>query len=114
MIAKRFSQIALLTLMSGSLAACPTERFRHEKYQCSTSSYGVASIVLNDTGVGDEGRIIGYNNERKAEITSSSSAEIKLKTNDLKITINRNTGSVTLVRGNHYVVLSCAKSVFTM
>ncbi len=114
MTARRFHKIALLILCVGSLAACPTERFRHEKYKCSSNSYGIASIVLNDTDIGDEGKIIGYENDIAAKITSSNASAITLKTDKLRITINRETGAITIVRGNHYIVLSCTKSVFTM
>jgi hypothetical protein len=33
---------------------------------------------------------------------------------DVKIMIARETGKVTVKRGNRYAVLSCTKSVFTM
>jgi len=111
---RRLTQASLLMLCVASLTACPTERFRHEKYKCNSGAFGIAEIILNDTSVGDEATIIGYGNEKKAEIVKSSAASISMKTDDIKITIKRETGEVTLVRGNRYVILNCSKSVFTM
>ena len=31
------------------LAACPAERFRHEKYVCKSVSFDLESIIVNDT-----------------------------------------------------------------
>lgn len=114
MRAQHLWQIAVLCLCAGTLTACPTERFRHEKYQCNSGSFGIAAIILNDTGVGDDATIIGYGNEKTAEITASSASSVALKLDGGKLTIDRDSGEVTLKRGKRYIVMSCTKSVFTM
>ena len=107
-------QMALLLLCGVSLSACPTERFRHETYKCNSSSFDIAEIILNNTGVGDDATIVGYKGEKKVEIQSSSRTSIGMTSGDMKITIARETGNVTVKRGNRYALLSCSKSVFTM
>ena len=58
--------------------------------------------------------LVGYGSEGKAEIESSSRASVTLKFDDIKIAIERDTGNVTLQRGNRFVALSCSKTVFKM
>ena len=111
---RRIIQMALLLLCGISLSACPIERFRHETYKCNSSSFDIAEIILNNTDVGDGATIVGYGGEKKADIQSSSRTSIGMTSGDVKIMIARETGKVTVERGNRYAVLSCTKSVFTM
>ena len=96
------------------MTACPTERFRHETYKCNGGPFGIAEIILNDTSVGDKATIIGYGSEKKAEIQSSGRTSVTMTSDDIKITVERDTGAVTLKRGNRIAVISCSKSVFKM
>ena len=114
MTQQRIIQMAVMLLFGISLSACPTERFRHETYKCNSSSFDIAEIILNNTDVGDDATIVGYGGERKVEIQSSSRASIGMTSGDVKIMIARETGKVTVKRGNRYALLSCTKSVFTM
>ena len=114
MTQQRFIQMTLLLLCGICLSACPTERFRHEKYKCDSSSFDIAEIILNNTDVGDDATIVGYGSDKKVEILSSSRTSIGMTSGDVKIMIARETGKVTVKRGNRYAVLSCLKSVFTM
>ena len=109
-----FIPMILLLLCGISLSACPTERFRHETYKCNSSSFDIVEIILNNTGVGDDATIVGYKGEKKVEIQSSSRTSIGMTSVDMKIKIARETGNVTVKRGNRYALLSCSKSVFTM
>ena len=114
MMQRRLVHLSFLLLCGVGLTACPTERFRHEKYQCNSSAFGIAEIILNDTGVGDMAKIIGYDHEQEAKILSSNKSTIITKIDDISIKINRDNGTVQIKRGNHYAVLACSKSVFTM
>ena len=114
MIHKRQAHFALLVIGGFGLTACPTERFRHEKYECNSGAFGISEIIFNDTGVGDMAKIIGYGSERKIEILSSSKSAITTQMEDLSIKIDRDTGTVRVKRGKHYTVLDCSKSLFTM
>ena len=110
----RIGKICILITVAFGLAGCPAERFRHETYKCNSSSFDIAEIILNNTDVGDDATIVGYGGEKKVEIQSSSRASIGMTSGDVKIMIARETGKVTVKRGNRYAVLSCTKSVFTM
>ena len=114
MINRRLTNFVLIAICSVGLMACPTERFRHEKYECNSGAFGIVEIILNDTGVGDMATIIGYGHEKKVKILSSSKSSITTKMDDIRIEIERDTGTVRVKRGNRYAVLACSKSVFTM
>ena len=114
MIHRRLTNFVLIAICSVGLTACPTERFRHEKYECNSGAFGIAEIILNDTGVGNMAKIIGYGHEKEVKILSSSKSVITTKMDDTSIKIDRNTGTVRVKRGKHYAVLACSKSVFTM
>ena len=114
MMHRRLTQSILVITCVLGLTACPTERFRHEKYECNGGTYGISEIILNDTDVGDTLRIIAYGYEKELKILSSSKSSIITKMDDTRIEIERDTGTVRVKRGNRYVVLACSKSVFTM
>ena len=114
MMHRRLTHFILLIIYVVSLTACPTERFRHERYKCNSSNFGIAEIILNDTGVGDMAKIIGYGNEKEVKILSSSKSSITSKMDDIHIEIERETGIVRIKRGNRYAVLACSKSIFRM
>jgi hypothetical protein len=96
------------------LAACPAERFRHEKYVCNSVSFDLESIIVNDTDIGGEVKIIGYGNDRTAIIKAISDDQIELDADHMTLTLDRNDGSVRVVRGNRYARLACKRSIFTM
>ena len=114
MMQRRLTHLSFLVLFGVGLTACPTERFRHEKYECNSGAFGIAEIIVNDTGVGDMAKIIGFGHEQEVKILSSSKSLITTKMDNTSITIDRDTGTIQVKRGNHYAVLACSKSVFTM
>ena len=114
MMKRHFAKVVLISLCTVGLSACPTERFRHEKYVCNNHTYDIAEIIVNDTGVGDQATIIRYGSEVQVDILSSSTASIAMELGELDIKINRNSGKVTVTRSNRYGVLHCTKSLFTM
>ena len=114
MMQKRLAHLSLVIICSFGLAACPTERFRHEKYKCDSGAFGIAEIIVNDTSIGDMAKIVGYGHEKEVKILSSSKSFITTKMDDISIKIDRDKGRVRVKRGKHYAVLACSKSVFTM
>ncbi len=110
----RWHQIISLGGIGMLLAACPAERFRHEKYDCNSSSFDLQSIVVNDAEVGAEATVIGYSSERVAMITSIDDQSIELDTNTQLIIINRETGKIQVYRGKRFTILACKVTVFTM
>ena len=114
MIQRQLIHLSLLVICGIGLTACPTERFRHEKYECNSGAFGISEIIFNDTGVGDMAKIIGYGSEKNVEILSSSKSTITTQMEDVNLRIDRDTGTVRVKRGKHYAVIACSKSVFTM
>ena len=84
MMQRRPSSFYYLAICGAGLTACPTERFRHEKYKCNSGAFGIAEIIVNDTGVGDMAKIIGYGYEKEVKILSSSKSSITTKMDDIK------------------------------
>ena len=96
------------------LAACPAERFRHEKYVCNSVSFDLESIIVNDTDIGGEVKIIGYGNDRTAIIKAINDDHIEIEANRMRLKLDRNDGTVEIIRGSRYARLGCKRSIFTM
>lgn len=96
------------------LAACPAERFRHEKYVCKSASFDLESIIVNDANIGDEVKVIGYVNDRKAIIKDISDDHILLEASRMKLELDRNDGNVRITHGTRFARLTCERSIFTM
>ena len=96
------------------LAACPAERFRHEKYVCESISFDLESIIVNNTDIGGEVKIIGYGNDRTAIIKAISDNHIKIEASRMKLELDRNDGSVRISRGTRFARLACKRSIFIM
>jgi hypothetical protein len=96
------------------LAACPAERFRHEKYVCKSVSFDIVSIIVNDTNIGGKVKIIGYRNDRTAIIKAISDNHIEIEESRMELELDRNNGSVRIRRGTRFARLACKRSIFTM
>ena len=96
------------------LTACPAERFRHEKYVCESVSFDLDSIIVNDTDIGGEVKIIGYGKDRTAIIKAINDDHIEIEASRMTLKLDRDDGSVRIVRGNRYAHLACKRSIFTM
>ncbi|MDA9824590.1 hypothetical protein N9D03_03010 [Alphaproteobacteria bacterium] len=96
------------------LAACPAERFRHEKYVCKSVSFDLESVIVNDTDIGGKVKIIGYGNDRTAIIKSISDNHIEIEDSSIKLELDRNDGSVRISRGTRFAHLACKRSIFIM
>ena len=110
----RFGKTAIWFAVAFGLAACPAERFRHEKYVCQNVSFDLESIIVNDTDIGGEVKIIGYGNERTAIIKAISDDHIEIEASRMRLKLDRNDGSVRIAHGNRYARLACKRSIFTM
>ena len=110
----RAGKTAIWFAIAFGLAACPAERFRHEKYLCKSVSFDLESIIVNDTNIGGEVKIIGYGNDRTAIIKAISDDHIKIEASRMALELNRIDGSVRIIRGTRYARLACKRSVFTM
>ena len=110
----RVGKTAIWFAIAFGLAACPAERFRHEKYVCKSVSFDLDSIIVNDTDIGGEVKIIGYGNDRTAIIKAISDDHIEIEASRMNLKLGRNDGSVSIIRGKRYARLACKRSIFTM
>ena len=110
----RAGKTAIWFAIAFGLAACPAERFRHEKYVCKSVSFDLESIIVNDTDIGGEVKIIGYGNERTAIIKAINDDHIEIEASRMRLKLDRNDGTVEIIRGSRYARLGCKRSIFTM
>ena len=110
----RIGKPVIWFVIAFGLAACPAERFRHEKYVCKSVSFDLESIIVNDTDIGGEVKIIGYGNDRTAIIKAINDDHIEIEANRMRLTLDRNDGTVEIIRGSRYARLACKRSIFTM
>jgi len=110
----RIGKIAIWFAIAFGLTACPAERFRHEKYVCKSVSFDLESIIVNDTDIGGEVKIIGYGNDRTAIIKAINDDHIEIEANRMRLKLDRNDGTVEIIRGSRYARLACKRSIFTM
>ena len=98
-----------------SLSACiDFERFRHEKYTCSSYSLDIAEIIIRNAKAGKPVTISGFKRNRDGLIISISDDIAVIETGQLKLFIDRIKGSVSALRGNHYRNLKCRQTIFTL
>ena len=110
----RVGKTVIWFVIAFGLAACPAERFRHEKYVCKSVSFDLDSIIVNDTDIGDEVKIIGYGNDKTAIIKAINNNHIEIEANRMRLELDRNDGTVEIIRGSRYAHLACKRSIFTM
>ena len=110
----RIGKTVIWFAIAFGLAACPAERFRHEKYVCKSVSFDLESIIVNDTDIGGEVKIIGYGNDRTAIIKAIDDDHIEIEANRMRLKLDRNDGTVEIIRGSRYARLACKRSIFTM
>ena len=107
-------QKTTLLLLISNLWACFPERFRHEKYDCSSSPGTIKAIVLSKAGVGNHAKIIDLTGEQGASIEKINTQVAILRFADRQIKVNRESGAVTLIYGSKYRRIICEKSLFKM
>lgn len=107
-------QKTTLMLLITSLWACFPERFRHEKYDCSSSPGTIKAIVLSKAEVGNNAKIIGMTGEQEASVEKINTQVAILRFADRQIKVNRETGAITLIYGSKYRRMICKKSLFKM
>ena len=110
----RIGKSVIWFVIAFGLAACPAERFRHEKYVCKSVSFDLESIIVNDTDIGGEVKIIGYGNDRTAIIKAINDDHIEIEASRMRLKLDRNDGTVEIIRGTRYARLACKRSIFTM
>ena len=98
-----------------SLSACINfERFRHEKYTCSSYSLDIAEIIIRNAKAGKTVAISGFKRNRDGLIISISDDVAVIETGQLKLFVDRIKGSVSALSGNRYWNLKCTQTIFTL
>ena len=111
----RIAKTTIAIFLCLSLSACiDFERFRHEKYTCSSYHLDIAEIVIRNAKVGETVTIFGFERNREGLIISISDENAVIKTGQLKLFIDRTKGSVSVFRGNRYRHIRCTQSIFTI
>ncbi len=105
-----FYKIILLTIILSFSGCFNLERFRHEKYSCSSND--IREIIIRHAKKGKQVKINTSKNNRKALIEFISKDKIVLTDKKTKIHINRKNGKITLNTQNRYQILRCDVSVF--
>ena len=109
-----WGQKTILLLLISSLWACFPERFRHEKYDCSSSPGTIKAIVLSKAEVGNHARVIDMTGEQAASVEKINTQMAILHFANRRIKVNRETGAITLIYGTKYKRMICKKSLFKM
>ena len=76
--------------------------------------FDLESIIVNDTNIGGEVKIIGYGSEKTATIKAISDDHIEVEASRMNLELDRNDGSVKISRGTRFARLACERSIFTM
>ena len=103
-----------LLLLISSLWACFPERFRHEKYDCSSNPGTIKAIVLSKAEVGNNAKVIAITGEQEASVEKINTQVAILRFADRQIKVNRESGAITLIYGSKYRRMICEKSLFKM
>jgi hypothetical protein len=112
---KQITKTTAVICLCLSLSACiDFERFRHEKYTCSSHSYDIADIVIRNPQAGETVTIFGFKHNREGLIISISDENAVIKTERLKLFVNRIKGSVSVLQGNRYRNMRCTQTIFTI
>jgi len=107
-------QLAILASITIGLSGCLSERFRHERYICDSGISGISEVIINETKIGDDLKIMKNNREYFATIQKSNKNEIYAENKESKFQINRSNGLIKLLHGKDYLVINCNKTIFTM
>ena len=109
------ANVAGIICLCFSLSACINfERFRHEKYTCSSYSLDIAEIIIRNAKAGELVTISGFKRNRDGLIISISDDTAVIGTGQLKLFVDRVKGSVSALRGNRYRNLKCTQTIFTL
>ena len=101
--------------LSFSLSACINfERFRHEKYTCSSYGLDIAEIIIRNAKVAETVTILGFERNRQGVIISISDKTAVIETGQLKLFVDRIKGSVSALHGNRYSHMRCTQTIFTI
>jgi hypothetical protein len=94
------------------MAGC--ERFRHEKYACSSNKLGIVEIIVNDDRAGASVTVTKVTGDTVMTIGNITDDEMIMASDQLVLIINRNSGVMQATAGKVTSYITCEKTLFTM
>jgi len=94
------------------MAGC--ERFRHEKYACSSNKLGLIEIIVNDDRAGASVTVTKVTGDTTMTIGNITDDEMIMANDELVLIINRNSGVMQATAGKVTSYITCEKTLFTM
>ena len=89
-------------------------RFSYENYSCQPRQSSIYEITISDLKKGGLSTISTASETMQKEIISLTKVEIIIKSDDLKLIINRKSGKVQVYSGNMYESIDCVIDKFKM
>ena len=89
-------------------------RFSYENYSCQPRKSSIYEITISDLKKGGFATISTASEIIQKEIISLTKVEIIIKSDDLKLIINRKSGKVQVYEGNMYESVDCVIDKFKM
>ena len=89
-------------------------RFSYENYSCQPKQSSIYEITISDLKKGGLSTISTDSEIMQGEIISLTKVEIIIKSDDLKLIINRKSGKVQVYAGNMYESIDCVIDKFKM
>ena len=89
-------------------------RFSYENYSCQPKQSSIYEITISDLKKGGLSTISTASEIIQREIISLTKVEIIIKSDDLKLIINRKSGKVQVYAGNMYESIDCVIDKFKM
>ena len=97
------------------ITACDDiSRFSYENYSCQPKQSSIYEIRISDLKKGALSTISTASEIMQKEITSLTKVEITIKSDDLRLIINRKSGKVQVYAGNMYETMDCVMDKFKM
>jgi hypothetical protein len=94
------------------MAGC--ERFRHEKYDCSSNKLGIVEIIVNDDRAGASVTVTKVTGDTVMTIGNITDDEMMMVSDQLVLIINRHSGVMQATAGKVTSYITCEKTLFTM
>ena len=89
-------------------------RFSYENYTCQPKQTSIYEISINKLKEGAFANVSIGTLQKQVQITSLTKNEITLKTERLRLIVNRNTGSIQVYEDNFYERVECLVDKFKM
>ena len=102
-------------VVAGTLHSCGNlTRFEQESYDCNGTNAPFRELVFNDVFLDGQGKVVGPIAPPKAVITDISKSRFSASWGDVRLSVNRVTGKITLQRNGMVSTYKCEPKNFRM